>query len=298
MPNKRLLLCTAIAAVASVAPHNANARQLAITVRNQPIHAAAIVQQGHVMLPLRVTFESLNSSVWYDGRSGIITARNILHVLHLKVGSSTALLDGRAVNVTPAPQLVHGSVYVPVAFAAQAMGAIIRYDAATNALAVNGSQPVTRAAQPAATPNAVAQSAYPITYVPVYTAVPPGNAYAVPPQRLMNGPPSAAMNTRTAMAQNVFPFPGFNGGFPFFNSFPPGVVTGGVTIVGPPAGNGYGPAPAPFVPFLPFNGSGYGQVFISNIGGSGIILTGDPLHPLGQYPTTQIVNPFFPFRWP
>lgn len=169
MPKKRLLL-SALLAIFTAAP--ALGMPVSITVRNVPVHATAMVYRGHVFLPLRVTFETLNSTVWYDAQTRVITARNILHTLQLRVNDRNAVLDAHPVVLEASPRMVNGSVFVPVAFAAEAMGAVIRFDPVTHVLAVNGTPPGSRVVaqtpprtdDPAPPPDATQQIAYPNGY--------------------------------------------------------------------------------------------------------------------------------------
>src|SRR5689334_3583405 len=109
MMMRTAILAVILALAASSSP--GLARPIEITVANRPIAAQAIEVQHHVLLPLRETFESLNSTVSYDARTRSVTARNILHVLHLRVGSRVALLDGRHVMLDVAPNSIDGRVY-------------------------------------------------------------------------------------------------------------------------------------------------------------------------------------------
>lgn len=129
------LLLVAAMGVAIPAP----ARSIRITVINKRINAQAVYEHGRMLLPLRPTFEALNSTVNYDPVRRILVARNILHVVHLRLNSRTAMLDGRIISLEAAPTLHNGRVYVPLRFAAEAMGAIVRYDPEIGIVAVNGS---------------------------------------------------------------------------------------------------------------------------------------------------------------
>ena len=130
-----------IALLLAALPQLTSAAAARITVRNVPVQANALIDRGHILLPLRATFEALNSTVSYDRNTGSITARNILHVLHMHTGARSATLDGREIRLPLPPILQQGRVFVLLAFAAHAMGAIIQYDRRTNVIAVNGSEP-------------------------------------------------------------------------------------------------------------------------------------------------------------
>ena len=152
------------------APQLTTAAPARITVRNIPIHAAAVIDRGRILLPLRATFEALNSTVWYERKTGSITARNILHVLQMRIGTRSALLDGHKLRLTAAPIILNGCAYVPFALAAQAMGAIIQFDSRSNSVAVNGSQRNSSASQYTSatavdlmpSPDTLVHTAYPI----------------------------------------------------------------------------------------------------------------------------------------
>lgn len=269
MLRKRFFLLPLVLVMAiSVDP--AFARDLAITVRNVPIQTPAFVEHRHIMLPLRQTFESLNSSVWYDAPTHIITARNNVHVLKLRIDGTIAVLDGHAVGLEAPPRIVNGRVYIPVAFAAQAMGAIITYDARLKILAVNGS------------PRSIGASS--IT----------AHAQQAMPKRNPDARDVSFAATPTD--------PSTNGPYVYSPySAPYGSPVGGwngVTLIGPQIGSGFGAICTPsvvyhvgFQHFYPIN------TCAGIFGINGLYLTGDPLHPIGQFGPAGIVTPvFFPYH--
>jgi hypothetical protein len=133
--NKSLLV--AVLSVAMVSPAVSAPRGARITVVDQPISAWALVRGDQVLLPLRETFAALNSQVAYDPDRGTIEARNILHVLRVDLRTGSATLDGR--HLSSKAIVVDGAAYFPLSPAAEAMGAIVRYDPRTNTVAVNES---------------------------------------------------------------------------------------------------------------------------------------------------------------
>ncbi len=168
---RRTTLIIAIAVAAAGLPQRGSAGPLTVTVADRPIVSPALLVSGHVLLPLRETFETLNSSVAYDPATKKVTARNIVHTVTLRIADRAATLDGRAVTLEVAARIVNGQVYVPLRFAAQGMGAIIRYDPRTKTVAVNGSDAPRRDGREAIAqapqtlippPNASVVTAYPI----------------------------------------------------------------------------------------------------------------------------------------
>ncbi len=264
-----------------------------VTVRNHAISTTAIVRDGQILLPLRTTFETLNSSVSYDAKNRSIVAHNILHTLHLHVGTKSALLDGHTIVMETPPVEIDGRVYVPVAFAATAMGAIIRYDPHSNVLAVNGSLPSSSArntrvaSEPqelTPAPDSTIQTAYPVVSASLGGAIAPaggvmltvdgnnvtanaqfdGRRITYMPNALTPGRHTIAFTANTTTGRTISTQWSFisNGVF-----FPSGVVNNGITLIGPPSASGFG--------------------------SSGLFLTGDPVNPLGQHIATPVFTPVF-----
>lgn len=109
---------------------------LTITVNDRPIDVAAIVEHGRVLLPMRATFAALGASVGYDPNGRVIVARSAAHSLRLAIGSREALVDGRRLPLEVPARIVATRTYVPLRFVAQALGAIVGYDARANLVSV------------------------------------------------------------------------------------------------------------------------------------------------------------------
>ena len=109
---------------------------LTVTVNDRPINLAAIVERGRVLLPMRATFGALGASVGYDPRGRVIVARSAEHALRLPIGSRTAIVDGHRVRLDVPARVIADRTYVPLRFVAQAMGAVVGYDARANLVSV------------------------------------------------------------------------------------------------------------------------------------------------------------------
>jgi hypothetical protein len=105
-------------------------------VNDRPIDVAAIIERGRVLLPMRATFTALGARVGYDPHGRVIVARTAAHTLRLTIGSHEAAVDGRRMTLDVAPRIVATRTYVPLRFAAQALGAIVGYDARANLVSV------------------------------------------------------------------------------------------------------------------------------------------------------------------
>lgn len=109
---------------------------LTVTVNDRPIDVAAIVERGRVLLPMRATFTALGASVRYDPHGRVIIARNAQHALRLQIGSRDAIVDGHPARLEVPARIVAARTYVPLRFVAQAMGAVVGYDARANLVSV------------------------------------------------------------------------------------------------------------------------------------------------------------------
>lgn len=105
---------------------------LTVTVNDRPIDVAAIVERGRVLLPMRSTFTALGASIGYDPNGRVIVARSATHALRLAIGSRDAVVDGRKVMLDVPARIVAARTYVPLRFVAQALGAVVGYDARAN----------------------------------------------------------------------------------------------------------------------------------------------------------------------
>lgn len=114
---------------------------LTVTVNDRPIDVAAIVERGRVLLPMRATFTALGASVGYNPRGHVIIARSATHALRLTIGLHEAIVDGRRMALDVPARIVATRTYVPLRFVAQAMGAVVGYDARAQLVSVvsNGS---------------------------------------------------------------------------------------------------------------------------------------------------------------
>jgi Copper amine oxidase N-terminal domain len=340
-----------------------------ITVAERPIAASAVVRNAQVLLPLRETFEALNSVVVYDPADGIVEARNILHVLRMPVhGSGSTTLDGRPISVTPPPMTIHGKLYVPLSLAANAMGAIVRYDPHANIVAVNGSYRGKERIDPAhpprelnPPPESTVQTGYPVISASLGDTFAASNAVRlsvdgvdvtqqarfdgrtityIPQAALMPGRHAVAFDGTIATGQGFSTHWNFANaaaampigdvaayGYQFYGG-PSQSYAGGswfnFTLIGPPAGSGFVQICNPNFIYPLWNGasrfyrarlalpSAYiggncaingvyigpnGQriiVPISNGAGNGLYITGNPINPLGSYPSTPLFVPVLP----
>jgi len=109
---------------------------ITVTVNDRPIDVAAIVEHGRAFLPMRATFAALGATIDYDARGHVIVARSATHAVRLRVGSHAAMVDGRRAQLDVPARIVAARCYVPLRFVAQAMGAVVGFDARAKVVTV------------------------------------------------------------------------------------------------------------------------------------------------------------------
>lgn len=148
----------ASAAIAAAAP-------VQITVNDRPLAAAAVVRAGRVLVPFRSIFSELGASVDYRARDHRVIAKRGADRIVLTAGDRQATLNGFPVALNVAPQIIADRMFVPLRFAAQALGARVSYDAADRLVSVRAPMTQPTPAVSLATPAATFPTSAPVPYV-------------------------------------------------------------------------------------------------------------------------------------
>ncbi len=101
---------------------------ISVVVNGQQLSAQppAVEIGGRVLLPMRTVFEALNATVDWNGATQTATA-----------GVGTASVDGQPVALDVPPRLIAGHTYVPVRFPAEAFGANVGWNQATQTVSIS-----------------------------------------------------------------------------------------------------------------------------------------------------------------
>jgi len=94
---------------------------------------------GRTFLPLRAIFEGLNSSVDWNGRTKVITAKRDDTTVVLKLGSKTATVNGQTVALDVPAQSIKNRTMVPVRFVSEAMGEEVDWNPSSRAVYIKTS---------------------------------------------------------------------------------------------------------------------------------------------------------------
>lgn len=90
-----------------------------------------VTVRGSMLLPMRDVFEALQSEVkWFPSEQKVMAIRGQT-TIELRVGRTTATVNGRPVKLPVPPKLIGGSTYVPLRFPAEAFGGSVAWWGAT-----------------------------------------------------------------------------------------------------------------------------------------------------------------------
>jgi phosphate transport system substrate-binding protein len=90
-----------------------------------------ILDKGRVLVPMRAVFEALGAKVEWDEATQTVTGQKGTTSVILKVGQKQARVSGRTVDLDVPASLVSNRVMVPLRFVAEALGALVAWDAAS-----------------------------------------------------------------------------------------------------------------------------------------------------------------------
>lgn len=127
-----------------------------VQLNGQPLtfDVPPVMESGRALVPMRAIFEALGARITWDPAGQTISAvhpERDRYVI-LKLGSTTAWVDGRDVTLDVAPSLIEGRTMVPLRFVSTAMGADVTYDGATQTVSIQQAP----LAEPAEEPGEVA----------------------------------------------------------------------------------------------------------------------------------------------
>ncbi|WP_405113016.1 stalk domain-containing protein [Paenibacillus sp. FSL K6-1217] len=94
---------------------------------NITFQAPPILQNGSVMVPFRAMFEAFGLKVEWEPKTQTIRGSKPGTLIKLKVGSTTAEINGHQKKLTAAPSNIKGSTYVPLRFIGEAADAKVNW---------------------------------------------------------------------------------------------------------------------------------------------------------------------------
>jgi hypothetical protein len=109
-------------------------QQINVTVDGDPVIFTGVGPRqvnGRVMVPLRGVMEKLGAFVGWEPRTQTVTANKSGVDLVLRLGDRNAVVNGRTVILDVPAEYYRGSTMVPLRFVGEALGADVKWNAAT-----------------------------------------------------------------------------------------------------------------------------------------------------------------------
>ena len=97
-----------------------------------PLDAAPVIRNSRTMLPVRFVAEALGAVVGWDGATSTVTVTTDSTKLEIKIGASTAKVNGAEVTLDSPAFIEKSRTYLPVRFVAENLGATVAWDGATS----------------------------------------------------------------------------------------------------------------------------------------------------------------------
>ncbi|MCC3377248.1 copper amine oxidase N-terminal domain-containing protein [Cohnella sp. REN36] len=125
---------TAAGTSAAAAP-----KPIHLEINGSPIEPAQqpFMENGSVFIPLRTVSELLKTVVDWNAKSKTVSIYAPEHTVKLVPGQKNVQHNGQSLQMTQPAKLKNGSVYVPIRFVAQTLGATVDWQSAKNTVAIS-----------------------------------------------------------------------------------------------------------------------------------------------------------------
>lgn len=127
----KIAIAPAAAGAGSAVKLVVNGKQVAVDV------PPYLDKAGRTMVPIRFLFQELGAQVDWDHRAKQVTMTGKGVAISLKVGQKTARVNEKAVTLDTVAVIKNGRVMVPLRFIAEALGAVVQWDAAQRIVTVD-----------------------------------------------------------------------------------------------------------------------------------------------------------------
>ena len=110
-----------------------------VTINGQPVQFQDIGPQqidGRTLVPVRGVLEKLGASIAFNAQTQTVVASTPNIDIQLKIGSKTAVVNGKEVTLDTPAQTIHDHTFVPLRFLGEALGADLAWDPATRTVRI------------------------------------------------------------------------------------------------------------------------------------------------------------------
>jgi hypothetical protein len=130
MKIRQTLSALALGLAFAAGAHSASAQEAPrLLLNDRPLRTRVepVLEDGRVLVPLRDIFEALGARVDYDREDRTITARRAGSLVHMALGSQSAVADGHIVHLDVPADTIAGRTLVPLRFVSESLGATVFY---------------------------------------------------------------------------------------------------------------------------------------------------------------------------
>jgi hypothetical protein len=97
------------------------------------------ISNGSTLVPLRVITTAFGAVLSWDSETQTVGLKYGSTNITLKIGSTTATVNGKSETLETAPELKNGTTMVPLRFLSEKFGAKVSFDEATSSITITGS---------------------------------------------------------------------------------------------------------------------------------------------------------------
>ena len=98
---------------------------------------APVTRNDTTLVGFRAILEALGANVTWDDAAQTATAEKDGTIITMTIGSTTATVNGRAVEMLAAPELVSDSTLIPVRFISENLGMTVDWDEQTKQINIH-----------------------------------------------------------------------------------------------------------------------------------------------------------------
>lgn len=107
------------------------------TTKTVTLEAAPYAPNGTTLVPVRAITEAFGSTVDWDGTTQEVLITKDNTTIKLKIGSKTVYVNGNAVEMLEAAQIINGKTVIPLRFISENMGYKVEWDGATSKITIS-----------------------------------------------------------------------------------------------------------------------------------------------------------------
>ena len=119
--------------------HAQSGSEISVTVNGEPVLFQGLGPQqinGRTMVPVRGVLEKLGANISYNNATRTVTATTPTMDIQLKIGARTAIVNAATVTLDVPAQSIQDHTFVPLRFLGEALGADLKWNAATRTVAI------------------------------------------------------------------------------------------------------------------------------------------------------------------